>query len=152
MASSCFEKACDLLARRPHFRAELERKLGQRGHDEAAIAAALEKLGELGYLDDAGCARSLAAGPLSRRGYGPLRMRAELERRGAPAEEAAAAVAAAFVDGEDLAARRVAERWLSRRAAAPPARAALARHLGRKGFRTGTVLRLARELVGEGDD
>ena len=151
MASSCFEKACDLLALRPHFRAELVRKLSQRGHDEEAIAAALEKLGELGYLDDAGCARSLVAGSLSRRGYGPLRMRAELERRGAPAEEAAAAVAAAFVDGDEAAARRVAERWLSRRRTAAGARAALARHLGRKGFSSGTVLRLARELANEGD-
>ena len=149
MASSCFEKACDLLSRRSHFRAELERKLGERGHDEAVIDAALEKLGELGYLDDAACARALAAGPLSRRGYGPLRMRAELERRGAPAEEAAAAVAATFVDGEEEAARRVAERWLSRR---PTSRAALARHLDRKGFSTGTVLRLARELVTEDDE
>ncbi len=152
MTSSCFEKACDLLARRPHFRAELERKLGQRGHNEAAIAAALERLADLGYLDDDGCARSLAGGPLSRRGYGPLRMRAELERRGAPAAVAEAAVAAAFADGEEEAARRVAERWLSRRPGGAGARAALARHLDRKGFSTGTVLRLAGELVGEGDD
>ena len=151
MAPSCFEKACDLLSRRPHFRAELERKLGQRGHDEVAIATALEKLVELGYLDDAASAHSLASGPLSRRGYGPLRMRAELERRGAPAEEAAAAVETVFVDGEEPAARRVAERWLSRRGVARTARAALARHLDRKGFSTGTVLRLVRELVSEGD-
>jgi regulatory protein len=152
MVSSCFEKACDLLAQRPHFRAELERKLGQRGHDQEAIAAALDRLGDLGSLDDAGCAHSLAIGPLSRRGYGPLRMRVELERRGAPVAEAAAAVAAAFVDGEEEAARRVAERWLSRRAASGKARASLARHLGRKGFSSGTVYRLVRELVSEGDN
>ena len=151
MAPSCFEKACDLLSRRAHFRAELEHKLGQRDYDEAAIAAALERLGELGYLDDAACARSLATGPLKRRGYGPLRMRAELERRGAPEEAAAAAVEAAFVDGEEAAARQVAERWLSRRTAARTPRAALARHLDRKGFRAGTVLRLARELVARDD-
>ena len=152
MTSSCFEKACDLLARRPHFRAELERKLGERGHEREVISAAVEKLGELGYLDDAACARSLAAGPLSRRGYGPVRMRAELERRGAPAEEAEAAVAELFVEGEEAAARKAAERWLSRRAPRPGARAALARHLGRKGFTTGTVLRLARELARDGED
>ncbi|MFQ5351232.1 MAG: regulatory protein RecX [Thermoanaerobaculia bacterium] len=147
MASSCFEKACDLLSRRPHFSAELGEKLARRGHDESVVAATLEKLAELGYLDDAGCARSLAAGPLSRRGYGPLRMRAELERRGAPEEEAAAAVAAVFAEGEEKAARQVAERWLSRRAATGRTRAALARHLDRKGFGTGVVLRLARELA-----
>ncbi len=150
MGSSCFEKACDLLSRRAHFRAELERKLGQRGHDATAIAETLDRLAKLGYLDDAGCARSLATGPLNRRGYGPLRMRAELERRGAPAAAAAAAVEAAFVAGEEAAARQVAERWLSRRPAAGTARAALARHLDRKGFSAGTVLRLARELV-DGD-
>ena len=76
-------------------------------------------------------------------------MRAELERRGAPAEAATAAVDAAFGDGEEAAARRVAERWLARRSAAKSDRAALARHLDRKGFSTGAVLRLARELLPE---
>ena len=151
MAPSCFDKACELLARRPHFRAELARKLEQRRHDPAAIAAALQRLAELGYLDDAGCARSLA-GQLGRRGYGPARMRVELERRGAPREEAAAAVEAAFADGEESAARRAAERWLASRAPGRGGRAALARHLDRKGYGSGTVLRLARELVGEDDD
>ena len=146
MTSSCFDKACELLSRRSHFRAELERKLRQRSYQEEVIAEALERLHGLGYLDDAACARSLAAGPLSRRGYGPLRMRAELERRGAPAEAAAVAVAEAFADGEEAVARQVAERWLARGRAD---RAALARHLDRKGFTSGTVLRLARELVEE---
>ena len=91
-------------------------------------------------------------GPLSRRGYGPLRMRAELERRGAPAEEAETAVAELFVEGEEEAARKAAERWLARRAPGPGAQAALARHLNRKGFTTGTVLRLARELIRDGED
>jgi SOS response regulatory protein OraA/RecX len=76
-------------------------------------------------------------------------MRVELERRGAPADAAAAAVEAAFADGEEPAARRVAERWLARRA---PDRAALARHLDRKGFSAGTVLSLARELGSDADD
>ena len=142
--SRCFDKACELLSRRSHFRAELERKLGDRGFDAGAVREALARLAELGYLDDAACARSLAAGPLSRRGYGPLRMRAELERRGAPAEAAAAAVERVYADGEEEAARQVAERWLQRR---PARRAALARHLDRKGFSSGVVLRLARELA-----
>ncbi len=144
--SACFDKACQLLSRRPHFRAEIARKLDERGFGRTAVDGALERLAELGYLDDAACARSLAAGPLSRRGYGPLRMRAELERRGAPAEEASSAVAAAFADGEEEAARRVARRWLARR---PAGRAALARHLDRKGFSTAVVLGLVRELTGE---
>ena len=151
MASSCFDKACELLALRPHFRAELERKLGRRGHDEAAIGAALARLEELGYLDDAGCARSLAAGRLSRNGYGPLRMRAELERRGAPAAAAEEAVAAVFAEGDEAAARLATERWLARLGGKPASRAALARHLSRKGFRSGTVMELARELVREAD-
>ena len=127
-------------------------ELGERGYEQAAVAATLEKLGELGYLDDAACARSLAAGSLSRRGYGPLRVRAELERRGAAAGEAEAAGAELFVEGGGAAARKAAERWLSRRAPRPGARAALARHLDRKGFTTGTVLRLARELARDDED
>ena len=149
MASSCFDKACDLLALRPHFRAELARKLGARGHGEEAVTVALDRLEELGYLDDAGCARSLAAGPLSRRGYGPRRMRAELERRGAPTAAAEAAVTAAFADGDRAAARQAAARWLARRRPGGAARAALARHLDRKGFTSGTVLEVVRELMDE---
>ncbi len=139
---SCFDKACKLLAIRPHFRRELERKLAQRGHPPEEVAGAVARLEELGYLDDVSCARALATGPLARRGYGPRRMRAELERRGAAGE----AVAAAFADGEEAAARRVAERWLAGRGGG---REALARHLDRKGYSGGVVLQLASEIEPE---
>ncbi len=145
MAASCFDKACELLARRPHFRAELERKLRQRGHDHESIGETLERLDALGYLDDLACASSLASGPLRRRGYGPRRVRMELARRGAPPESVEAAVAAAFPDGEEAAARKVADRWLSGRGGDA---AALGRHLGRKGFSTAVVMRVLEDLAG----
>ena len=42
MTSSCFDKACDLLARRPHFRAELER---WRGRFDITVEAIVDHSG-----------------------------------------------------------------------------------------------------------
>ena len=139
-----YRKAVELLARRAHFRRELERKLTARGFDEEVAAGACARLEREGYLDDAEAARQLAGGALTRKGYGPARMRAELLRRGAPEEAAAAAAVAAFPDGEAAAARRLAESWVARRGAD---RAALARHLERKGYGAGVIYELVDELA-----
>ena len=77
----CFEKALDLLSRRPHFRRELESKLLQRDFDKSEIAAALERAAERGFLDDLECARELARGRVERRQEGPAKLLATLTRR-----------------------------------------------------------------------
>lgn len=132
-------KALDLLTRRPHFRRELAQKLGQRGFPPDEVEPLLDRLEDLGYLDDARCAAEMVRGPLARKGYGPRRMRAELARRGAADEVVDESLAVAFPEGESEAARQVAERFLRTRKPDP---AALARHLDRKGYSQGVVLEL----------
>ena len=59
--SECSLKAMDLLARRPHFRRQLEQKLRKRGFEEHDIARVCDRLEHRKILDDLECARSLAA-------------------------------------------------------------------------------------------
>ncbi|MGH7904784.1 MAG: regulatory protein RecX, partial [Candidatus Dormibacteraceae bacterium] len=69
-----------LLARRPHAQVELQRKLLRRGHDAEGVTAALTRLLELGYLDDASFAASLVRHRSPGRGRSAIA--AELVRRG----------------------------------------------------------------------
>ena len=71
--------AMDLLARREHGRAELTRKLRQRGAPAELIEAALERLADEGLLSESRYIESFIRGRASS-GYGPLRIREELTR------------------------------------------------------------------------
>jgi regulatory protein len=127
--SACYDKAVQLLAARPHFRAELAGKLARRGYPPEEIEAALDRLTEQGYLDDRETASGFVEGRLER-GEGRARLRAELVKRGASGEAVESALA--DLPDDDLpAAREAAERW-ARKGGTDPA--ALARHLARKGF------------------
>lgn len=84
---ACYDKALDALARRARSRADLGRWLRQREFTGAEIEPALEKLTELGLLDDLEFARGFARTRMSTgRGFGPRRVAAELSRRGVPRE------------------------------------------------------------------
>jgi regulatory protein len=150
----CYDKAVELLAARPHFRAELAAKLGRRGFPAAAVEAALDRLAREGYLDDARTAADYAAHRRERGGEGRRRLAAELARRGAP--EAAVDAALATLPEDDLpAARAAAEQW-ERRAGGSNPRAlrdlrALARHLDRKGFSRRAIVAVLNERPG-GED
>ncbi|PNU18996.1 recombinase RecX [Geothermobacter hydrogeniphilus] len=104
--------ALRLLTRRDHSRAELQRKLLQRGFDAEAVTRVLDRCRQLGYLDDRRYAEQLArslAG--SGRAVG-RRLELELKKRGIESslvEQACAAVDARTDRGNliiDLAARR----------------------------------------------
>lgn len=71
----------DLLARREHGRVELMRKLRKRGAPEELIEAALQRLAEEGLLSEARYLESFVAYK-ARAGYGPQRIREELDQRG----------------------------------------------------------------------
>lgn len=79
--SRALERAFRLLARRDHTHQELALKLRHKGFDRVAVAGALARCRELGYLDDAKTAM-LIAGQLTGRGYGPLRVRQTLMQKG----------------------------------------------------------------------
>jgi regulatory protein len=128
---SAFDRAVRLLALRPHFVAEVERKLRQRGYEAGEIAAAIARLEELGYLDDPATAAEYVRLQRERKGWGRTRLRAELLRRGV-SERVAAEVLATSTDEDELElARRELVRW---RRGGGGERAQLARRLERKGF------------------
>ncbi len=144
-SGDCYDKAVDLLARRPHFRRALERKLGARGFGSEEIEAACERLLAGGLLDDLECARGMVEGVWRRRGYGRLRMRAELERRGVESRVIETVLRESPIHEIELA-EETARRWLR----GPGGdRKALARHLARKGYSGETVYAVLERLEKE---
>jgi regulatory protein len=142
---ACYRKGVALLARRAHFAAELGRKLAARGFPAEQIDETLEVLAAQGYLDDVATARTFVDERRRRSGWGSVRLRAELARRGAG--EAAAVVIGEVAEAEEgELARRAAERWRRQGGHNP---AALARHLERKGFAPHVILRLVGETAAE---
>jgi len=74
--------ACRYLARAPRSAAEVARLLDRRGVPAPLARDTLQALRDLGYVDDGALARRRAEELLLRRGYGRLRVAAELIRRG----------------------------------------------------------------------
>jgi SOS response regulatory protein OraA/RecX len=145
------DKAAALLALRPHFRRELELKLGRSGYEREEIAAALDKLTNLRLLDDAAQARTFVETVARRKGWGRMRVAQELARRGAPEAAAEAALAGLSSDADLEAAREAARRWRAKsgggRAASQPGRDALARHLSRRGFASSAIFKVLKEMA-----
>jgi regulatory protein len=93
-------------------RSELDARLEQRGFADDDRRRALDDLERLGYLDDARTATTRAE-RLAERGYGDAHIRADLERRGLPTEDALAGL-----EPESARASRFEDRgpaWLVRR-------------------------------------
>ncbi len=134
------KKALDLLSRREHSRAQLARKLRQRGFEAEAIEATLDWLRGLGYLDEERFARLAAEGE-RRRGHGPLRARRTLLRAGLDGALVERALDAAWAESDPAAELRE----LCERRFGPPAdmtrqeREKAFRFLVRRGFPQGAV-------------
>ena len=147
---SAFDKAVDLLSRRDHFPAELAAKLRQRGYPPGEIEAALARCRELGYLDEERLAARFVEVRAVQRGWGPRRLRAELEKRGAPREVAAAAaglgtdlLAAALETALARAERRRPAGWW----VLPEERARMVSSLVNRGFDPSTARDAVEELA-----
>lgn len=126
------------LARRPHARGDLRRRLILKEHPPEAVDRALERLAAQGLLDDRQYAEHYAATRASR-GRGPARLVTDLLRQGVDRRSAEAAVEAALAaEGIDPAgaARAVAERWAAQLGALPAAvkRRRLRAYLARRGY------------------
>jgi regulatory protein len=102
-----------LLARRPHSRAELFRKLRRRGFEAEDSESALSVLAERGYIDDA----SFAEGYVRRRSSsrGPLALASELAARGVGRELAGEVVGRVDRDAQVLAATLLVRRAAGRK-------------------------------------
>lgn len=74
-------RAAELIGARPLSKKELTRRLVEKGAAEDEAAGAADWLEELGAVDDAAYAASIAR-HYGERGYGPGRVREELRRRG----------------------------------------------------------------------
>ena len=76
-----FDAACDYLSRSERSRFEVEKKLKEKEYDEEEIAQAVEKLLELGFLDDHGFAARYAEFAIGK-GRGLYRIKTELRQKG----------------------------------------------------------------------
>ena len=84
--SAALELAVRFLGTRPRTRWELEGRLRRAGTDEAVIASTVERLSELGYLDDAAFARWWGEQRDRHSPRGRRMVEAELRRHGVPRE------------------------------------------------------------------
>jgi regulatory protein len=94
------EAAVSLLAAAPRSRVDLARRLRRKGFSESASERAVERMAELGYLDDAEYARQYAMARTRSKGYGPGRVRLELMKRGIGESNIEPALVAAFGDAD----------------------------------------------------
>jgi regulatory protein len=129
-----------LLGHRARSRHELQRRLRQKGHDDAAVAGALERLAAEGLLDDAEFARCYVADKRGLSGWGSQRIRRGLAELGVADDMILAAFAGAAATEGDAAELERALTALSRRGAPQPpldaARRRAYQALVRRGFST----------------
>lgn len=78
-------RAANMISARPLSKQELQKRLVQKGSGEKDAAAAVEWLEDMGAVNDEAYAATLVR-HYSARGYGVLRIREELRRRGVPRE------------------------------------------------------------------
>jgi regulatory protein len=139
-AGTAFDAGIRLLASRSHSRAELLRKLTRRGFGAEDVEAAVGRLVERGYVDDA----AFAAAHVRRRAAsrGAVAISAELASRGVPRHVAGAAVAELDRTSQLQAATRMAERLCA--AKRPAGYQELLRSVGAKLLRRGFSESIAR--------
>jgi len=82
----CHERALRLLAVRPRARRELEARLRQAGFEPAEVSSELDRLEEVGLLDDGAFARELAEHHLTVRGSGRRAVAGALASKGVSRE------------------------------------------------------------------
>jgi len=88
------------LNRRAMSRLELDRKLREKGHEADARGAALDRLEELGVIDDAAYGAALAEETVRRKGAGPRLVEQKLRAKGVSGETAGRLAAEATGDAE----------------------------------------------------
>jgi regulatory protein len=93
---SAYRQGLALLARRELSTAQLRARLARRGHDPAAIDAAVARLSVDRSLDDARAAGAMARTAIAVHGHGPGRVARTLRAAGIPPALAERALAEAF--------------------------------------------------------
>lgn len=125
---------------------ELRRKLERKGFQHEEVEAALDRLRELGYLDDDAFARAFVRRRSSTRG--PAALASELASRGVDRAGVAAALGSVDAESQLASATRLAERLYAERPV--PGYQAMLNRIGTKLLRRGfssTVVRAACQAV-----
>jgi len=147
-----FDKAIDLLAVRARSTRNLQMRLRRAGAVDASIAAAIERLQQLGFLDDDAYARNLARSRVLSGGVSRRRIGQELQRRGVSREVADGAIAETLEDvelDEEGAARLAGEKRLRalRSYDAATQKQRLYAFLARRGYAPDVIARVVRDLM-----
>ena len=109
------DAAARLLRHADRSRSELEQRLAGKGFEPEVLREALDTLERVGVLNDARTA-TVRAERLAERGYGDAWIRAELERRALPVDEALAELEPEHERAARIVARKgVSPPWLARR-------------------------------------
>ncbi len=130
--------AVRLLGGREHSRAELRRKLRHRFGDVALIDTVLDRLQGQGLLSEQRFAESYIA-QRCRKGFGPLRIRAELRERSVSGELIATCLDQADIDWHAMLTRAANSRFGTEPVADRRALAKRARFLEQRGFPPGLI-------------
>jgi regulatory protein len=150
-------QALRYLSSRSRTEAEIARRLGDVGFDEAATADTIAWLREQGLVDDAEYAEQYAKSRISSSGYGPQRVQRELMKRGIDRKTAENAVQDAAsdedVEGEALAqAQKRAPSLMRSESDARKRHKKLMDFLVRRGFGYETARSAAEDALGALDD
>jgi len=145
------EAALKLLDRQRYTRRELTRRLSEKGHEVAEIEATLDRLAQVGLVDDIEYARAFIAGRWGRRAAGWRKIEMDLRGRGVSGEDVVAgrvrfeSEQGGAVD-ESAAARKVVEQAVRRYAGIDPRlrRQRLTALLLRRGFSYDTIEQVLR--------
>lgn len=95
------KKAADLLAKRPHFRKELEQKLSKKGFSEENIKVVMDNFEERGYINDSDCALSYIQ-ELKRKRIGKFQAIKRLIGRGLDRDFASKLASTFFLENEEI--------------------------------------------------
>ncbi len=148
-AEAAYGAAVRLLARQPQSRAGLEARLRRAGYTEEAARSAAERAVEHGYLDDREYAQSLVRRRSAGRGHALIAQ--ELRAKGIDDRTLSQALEGISEDAEHERARALARHMIgSRRPASfQELLAMVAPKLSRRGFSSGIIHRVCRELSAE---
>ena len=97
--TALLDKALNLLAVRARSSRDMRLRLRRAPSDDRDIRWVIDRLGALGYVDDAAYARQVARTRIVGGGTSKRRVQDELYRRGIPREVASAAIEAVLAEG-----------------------------------------------------
>ena len=148
----CHERALRLLAVRPRSRRELESRLRHAGFEAGEVSSELDRLEEVGLLDDGAFARELADHHLTVRGSARRAVAGALASKGVSRETIDRTLAGLEQD-ESVRALEVATERARRLTSLKPEAAygRLVSFLARRGYDGGTSREAARAALGHDD-